>query len=388
MLRFFKKLLRILFKFIGLLFAFMLFVASLFYLPTVIYDFPPERPFAGDSIYNPYENLPDSVYRANFHAHTVAWKGVTNGHNTEKDIFDAYTKRGYAVAGISNYHKISRYAEGKTALFIPIYEHGYNILKSHYLSMNPDGVSYFDFPLFQLSSHQQKIIENLKKHHAFVAMAHPKFGGGRTFGNMRDLVNYDFTEVLNHYNTAAEYYDQALSAGRLTWILGDDDTHDIYEEASFQRWTMVFSPARNVNAVLQSMKYGKHYAVLSRDQSFKNRFIACKSVGKDTFECVFESPLDSILCIGQNGKVRQVALNTNRVRYAFAPRDTYIRILAKDTNTEFYLNPLVRYDGVRVPLNTYLRAEINGVKTWLFRSGILLVSLLSVLLIRKILIRR
>lgn len=386
--RLLKKFGKFFLKLIGLFFVGIFIIVALFYLPTVIYDFPPAKPFAGDSIYNPYENLPDSVYRANFHAHTVAWKGATNGHNTEKDIFDAYTKRGYDLVGISNYHKISQYGKGKTNLYIPIYEHGYNIFKSHYLSINSDKVSYFDFPLLQSSSHQQKIIENLKNNGAFVAMAHPKFGGGRTFENMRELVNYDFTEVLNHYNTAAEYYDQALSAGRLTWVLGDDDTHDIYEEATFQRWTMVFSPARNTDTLLKSMKYGKHYAVVSRDQSFNNHFIACKKVDKNSFECVFASPVDSILCIGQNGKVRKYAVHTNRIRLTFTPQDTYIRIVAKDKNTEFYLNPLMRYDGVRVPLNTYLKAEKNEIKTWLFRLCMLLVILLSVFLIRKILIRR
>ncbi|MBL4861695.1 MAG: hypothetical protein JKY09_01590, partial [Crocinitomicaceae bacterium] len=200
----------------GILSLLVLFVfgLSLFYINTTIYNFPDPTPFSGESIFNPYENLPDSSYRANFHAHSVAWNSVTNGQNSEKDVFEAYTKRGYAIAGISNYHKISVYGKSLTDLYVPVYEHGYNVLKSHCLSINGDKVSYFDYPLFQLTSHKQKVIHNIKANGAMVAMAHPKFGGGRTFSDMRYLTGYAFTEVLNHYRVSDEYWDEALSAGR------------------------------------------------------------------------------------------------------------------------------------------------------------------------------
>ena len=133
-------------KFIVVLILSLLFIGSLFYINTTIYNFPEPQPFSGDSIFNPYQNLPDSTFRANFHAHSIAWKGVTNGHNTEKDIFDSYTKEGYDIAGISNYHSISSYAEKHTDLYVPMYEHGYNIFKAHFLSINSNEVSYFDFP--------------------------------------------------------------------------------------------------------------------------------------------------------------------------------------------------------------------------------------------------
>ena len=65
-------------KFIVVLILSLLFIGSLFYINTTIYNFPEPQPFSGDSIFNPYQNLPDSTFRANFHAHSIAWKGVTN----------------------------------------------------------------------------------------------------------------------------------------------------------------------------------------------------------------------------------------------------------------------------------------------------------------------
>ena len=216
-MRFIRSFVRFLWKTIAILLLLLFLGISILYTNTTIYDFPEAKVFQGDKVYNPYKNLPDSNYRANFHAHSIAWKTVTNGHNTEKDLYDGYTEEGYDIVGISNYHKISDYAESRSELYVPVYEHGYNIFKSHCLALNPDGPSYFDYPLFQTTSHQQKIIENLRAKNAIVAMAHPKFGGGRSFDDMKTLVNYDFTEVLNHYRSSDEYWDEALSAGRVTW---------------------------------------------------------------------------------------------------------------------------------------------------------------------------
>jgi hypothetical protein len=80
-----------------------------------------------------------------------------------------------------------------------VYEHGYNVLKSHCLAISPDHVSFFDFPLMQGASQQQCVIEHLRALHAVVALAHPAFGGGRSAADMKDLVGYHYTEVLSAY---------------------------------------------------------------------------------------------------------------------------------------------------------------------------------------------
>lgn len=379
-----KKTLRFLLKTVLLIIVFVVFVASIFYINTTIYNFPVPKSFSGEKLFNPYQNLPDSSYRANFHAHSVAWKSVTNGHNTEKDVFDGYTERGYDIAAISNYHKISTYAKTRTDLYVPAYEHGYNIFKSHYLSINSPKVSYFDYPLYQLTSHKQKIIENIKENGAIVSMAHPKFAGGRSFEDMRHLVGYEFTEVLNHYRISDEYWDQALSAGRLTWIMGDDDTHDILKEPTFRIWNIIYSNYRQPDSIMNAMKMGMNYGIASLNQECDNDLVSCQLENENTINIHFTNKADSILITGQNGKVLKTVYDSDSINYQFQKNDTYARAVAYNVNSDLYMNPILRYDGVKVPLNVNVKAEPSFIKTWIFRILAVLFSLSMLLLFRKI----
>tara|TARA_R110002072_G_scaffold302402_1_gene485100 strand:+ start:25303 stop:26433 length:1131 start_codon:yes stop_codon:yes gene_type:complete len=374
-------------KIILSLVVFVFLFASIFYINTTIYNFPEPEAFSGDTIFNPYENLPDSSYRANFHAHSVAWKSVTNGHNTEKDLFDGYTERGYDIAGISNYHKISVYAKPMTDLYVPVYEHGYNIFKSHYLAINSPTVSYFDYPLYQLTSHKQKIIENIKENGAMIAMAHPKFAGGRSFSDMQHLVGYEFTEVLNHYRISEEYWDEALSAGRLTWIMGNDDTHDIVNEATFRIWNIIHSDVRHPDSVMQAMKQGQNYAISSKNELCDNLLESCSLVDS-TISIRLTNLADSIVLKGQNGKVVHKVINSDSINYSFKATDSYVRMVAYNANSHLYMNPILRIEGASVPLNSHVKAEVNFIKTWLFRIVAFFVSLTLLFLIKRIWKRR
>jgi len=368
--------------FLGIL-TLVLFGCSLFYLNTTIYNFPDKEVFKGDYLFNPYDNLPDSSYRANFHAHSIAWEKVTNGHNTEKDIFDGYHERGYDVIGISNYHKISNYAKTRSDLYVPTYEHGYNIFKSHYLAINSTKVSSFDYPLYQLASHKQKIIHNIQENGAFIAMAHPKFAGGRSFSDMENLVGYHFTEVLNHYRISDLYWDKALSAGRLTWVMGNDDTHDLVNEATFRIWNVIHSEVRNSDSIVQSMANGQSYAIWSLNQACDNLLSECQ-LDNQTIHIKLNNIADSILIIGQGGKVLQKSFKTDSVSYQVKKEDSYVRTVAYNTNSHIYLNPIVRYDGENVPLSANVKVESNFLLTWTFRICMLILSILLLLFTRKI----
>ena len=382
-----KLLIKFIWKLTAVTVLVIFFFTSLLYVNTTIYNFPETEIFSGNELYNPYEMLPDSSYRANFHAHSIAWEGVTNGHNTEKDLFDGYSQKGYDIVGISNYHNISKYTQEHSDLYIPVYEHGYNIFKSHYLSLNSDQVSYFDYPLFQMTSHKQKIIENLKSNNAIVCMAHPKFGGGRTFQDMQYLVNYEFTEVLNHYRISDEYWDEALSAGKLTWIMGNDDTHDIVNEPTFLIWNIIHSADRNSDSIMKSMVAGKNYAVKSYDGTCDNSLNYCIIKGNDSFTVQFENTVGTIEFIGDGGSIKKIDSNVRESSYTFKPQETYIRVVAKDEHSWIYLNPIVRYDGKNIPLNTNLKVASNLFKTWLFRITLILISFGLIILIRKTILR-
>jgi hypothetical protein len=369
---------------ITLVLAVVLLVLFL-YAGGTVYDFPVTKPFVGEKIFNPYDSLPGTKFKANFHAHSYSWYGITHGANTDKELYEAYTEKSYDIASISNYHKISNYHEKLTALYVPGYEHGFNIKKAHNLAINARSVSYWDFPLWQSISHQQTIIDVLRGNAEMVAIAHPKFGGGRSFEAMETLVGYHFTEVLNHYRNSQEYWDKALSAGKLSWITGNDDIHDLKDPEIFRIWNIIYADGSNRDSLLTNMKNGQNYAVETLNGESENSFVSCTQDTNGSFLFKFDQVADTIVFIGQNGIIKQKNEATNSASYTFKPDDTYIRVVAKNKNSNIYLNPLVRYSGDKIIKAVDIKAENSILYTWVIRLFIISVMLLLMYLWKRVL---
>jgi len=218
-------------------------------------------------------------------------------------------------------------------------------------------------------------------------MAHPKFAGGRTLEDMQYLVNYEFTEVLNHYRSSDEYWDEALTAGKLTWIMGNDDTHDIVNEPTFLIWNIIHSTDRISDSIIKSMVEGKNYAVKSKNGNCDNSLTSCLKQDNNSFTVQFENVVGTIEFIGDGGAIMKTESNVKESSYTFKPQDTYIRVVAKNENSWIYLNPIVRFDGEHIPLNANLKVEPNSFKTWVFRIVLVLISLGLLILIRKTILR-
>jgi hypothetical protein len=372
-------------KILGSIVLLILLLNGLVYIRTVQYDFPPKIQFSGSYFYNPYQNCADETptLKANFHAHTAAWKKMTNGCNTEQQLYDAYKKKGYDIVGISNYHKLSNYTKKKSDLDVPVYEHGFNVLKSHCLAINPKKVSFFDFPLLQTSSHQQLVINKIKSNNGFVALAHPNFGGGRSLENMKDLVHYDFVEVLNHYRVSNKEWDAALSNGRLSWLLADDDTHDVQDETAMKIWTVIYSRDRKLSTLFANMKKGMHYGVKTLNGNATNQLKSCK-IQNDTIQLLFTETVATLSIYGQNGKKLAVQYAKTTFEYKIKPKDTFVRFVAENDSTEIFLNPIVRYDGKSLPLTSKVLPLTNIPKTLIVRGIIALFFLEIVFLFKKL----
>lgn len=363
---------------IALLVLAVLFVAVGFYLRSEIYQFAPAQPFAGTSLYNPYDSMPPLRFKANFHAHSRSWGGWTNGHQSDSVLVTNYLLRGYQLPSLSNYHQISRWSQNKAPLYVPVYESGYNPLKSHLLVMGLDRPSYFDFPLYQNTSQQQQIIQGLRDRGAVLVMAHPDFGGGRRLEDMPLLGGYHFMEVFNHYRHSEKYYDAALTAGRLSWVMANDDTHDLHREATFKRWNVLMGDQGEIRDVMHQALMGRHYAVYAEDSTFNKALVSCAiaSVNERVFR--FSHPFERIQAIGQNGKVLASSINTDTLRVELGVHDPYARVEALDQGAKLLLNPMVRYDGRTLPLAASLRATPEPVRTWAFRF-LVLISLVGIL---------
>lgn len=375
-------------RILGLVIPGLLLLACVPYFRTEIYTFPPPTPFAGPHIHNPYAQLPPIGHKANFHAHTEAWGGITNGHGPEAAIAAKYAERGYTIACVSNYHRLGDPAQAAPLPYIPVYEHGYNVLKSHCLAISPDSVSFFDFPLMQGASQQQYVIEHLRALHAVVALAHPAFGGGRSTTDMKDLVGYHYTEVLSAYANSTSLYDEALSAGRLSWVMGNDDVHDIEHDHAFRFLNVIHARTAHPDSIMAAYGKGWNYAVQRTDGTSDKFLLGCEALAGDSFVVRFSAPFDSIRVIGQGGVLRHHATATDSLRFGFAPDDNYLRVEAGDPELLLLLNPLVRYDGRNLPLAASLTAVPNSPLTWAYRAGVLLFGLLNTLFIRTLFRKR
>ena len=183
-----------------------------------------------------------------------------------------------------------------------MYEHGFNPFKSHRLVFLADNIHFFDYPLFQTTSHKQEIINHLRENSQGIAIAHPSMRNGHSKSDMKKLVGYDFIEVGHPHRLSTEYWDAALSEGRLSWLLSNDDCHDTKSNLSFTYFNYILSEKVPFDDVLIEMKKGKMYGVSSMYNCDIVKLEKCKMNG-DTIQVKFNQVLKQIDFIGDNGKL-------------------------------------------------------------------------------------
>lgn len=345
----------------------LLIIATLPYYLTRIYDFSEPKPFTGDRFYNPYSNIKGEWIKANFHAHSKAFGGITKGKNTKNEVVERYQSLGYKLICISNYSQADTGPEGQQ--FFKAYEHGININWTHQLVINPEKSSFFDFPFFQSKSHKQFIINKLKKDHTIVALAHPSFKSSYSQPDLKYLNNYDFIEGLSQVATSVADWDKALSNGHAVWIMGNDDSHNIGDGNNGICWTMINTDSLCEDQLLKSLKRGACYATRGWLGQEMNRIVSVK-VTNNTYELLLEKESDSIILKSDEGKTVATETNSNKILYTIKPCDTYIRAEIYDTEpwnnyTKIYLNPVVRTQSNNLVRHNNT-AEINVFKTIIF----------------------
>ena len=339
-------------------------VLALPYLRSGVYRFPEPRPFSGPAFQNPYEGLTRSWQRANLHAHGRAWGGLTNGQQPADVLVRRYEGIGYDVPGVSNYHLITKVHGPET---LPLYEHGYNLAKTHRLVIGAREVSWFDFPLWQSLSHKQRVIDEVLDSAELVALAHP--ATGYTLDDLRRLTGYHAIEIVNGPHPAMPYWDAALSSGHAVWGIANDDTHDIQNNGRFGvAWTMIDAPTSSPADIVAALRAGRSYAVWRSNQnpSAVESALADVSFSDGTLRVASTGDAATYHFIGQNGTVKKTVRGVKSASYTFTPEDTYIRTMIQTPRTEMFLNPVFRYNGASVesPRATY---DLAG--TWSMRGA-------------------
>ena len=334
------------------------------------------QPFAGPALWNPYAHLAGTWQKANLHAHGRAWGGVTNGTQSDEDVVQAYKRRGYAVAGVSNYASIAAFHGVDT---LPLYEHGYNIPKGHQLAIGARNVVWLDFPFWQTLNQKQYIIDRVGAAAELVSVNHPNTA--YTDDDMRNLTGYQLMEIVNGPFPVEDLWDAALSSGHVVWALGNDDAHDVTNlRRTFIAWNMIDAASASNADIIGALRQGRTYAVsLVGDKA--DAALKSVEVVDATMTIASTGVPATYLFVGQDGAVRGTANQVMEATYTFAATDTYIRTVIRTPNMVMYVNPVMRYDGATLPS---LQSEVDGASTWLHRTIVLVVSaLIGVFLWRR-----
>ncbi len=322
----------------------LLLAAPYFLIPH--YRFPEQKAFEGSAWYNPYATGVQTVKKLSFHIHSHAWGGVTDGRSDARLIDSVYRSYGYDGVSLSNYFHIDTLQFSDSAHFIPCYEQGYSIQKSHRLVVGASAVQWFDVVTPQTVSIKQFIFRLLHPTCDVLVMAHPAFGRpSYTIDNARELCDYDCMEVLNHYRNSLQHWDAALSAGRPAWLIANDDSHNARDDhETGVRWTLVCSPSTTRGEVCSALKRGAAFGVIGSHGQCDVQIQSINVINDSLFlSCA--QPFRRCRAVGQDGRLLSQESNSRTLSIALHPNDHYCRLEIEGDSSTVFTNPVIRCDA-------------------------------------------
>ena len=396
MKKFFKYFLYLIGAFVGLLLAMNLFV------PVYVFDEP--TPFHGEYLHNPYQDIDSTYWKCcNFHGHTRQYGGVTNGRNNGNEVYDSmYRLFGYDHVGISDYNKVNAFEDGRDPGFIPGYEHGYNVWKTHQLCLGAKKVRRIDYFFYQTLSHKQHTINKLGEQNRVVAVAHPSFvDGSYNVRDMKYLSNYKILEVLNGFVNSPEHWDMALSNGHLVYLIADDDTHDVLKVNDIAlRITYLNAKDNDAEQLYDALLSGKAVGIdfdLDRSEKMDHKverfkrdipYLNSARLNGNDFAVSVTKPIRKAEFIGQNGLVLKEENHKKGdtifcASYTIQPSDQYVRtVLTFFDGTTMWLNPVTRHESADITKQCLDHISYTWTATlWLIYVGI--IALIIILIKRK-----
>lgn len=322
--------------------------ASTGYLLTPVYDFADPVPFSGDSIYNPYSDAdPSLAKKAIFHFHTTR----SDGKDSPEKIVGAYRNMGYDIVSISDHHNVTVTGIAPDRE-LRTYEHGLNAYRFHSVVFGVEQPSRYILPLWVNLSQRYETLKRLDESFDMVVLNHPGTVRRLSHRQVEQLSHYDYTEADNDLEKGTPpLWDAALSAGHYSFIMGNDDTHNLSKPYAIGRaMTFVMSSGCDAESVMDALKKGHCYALRSwhpsqnPDSTHLPRLTRV-DFSNDTLRVAFSEEAE-IRFIGQDGTVRKADSSVTASFYPFGQDDTYIRTEAHFNmagRTIIYMNPVARY---------------------------------------------
>ena len=364
-----------------------------------VYDFTSPDPFSGPAIYNPYSNL-DTLKgwkRANFHVHTRV-DGIFN--ECEKwpgEVYEDLRRFGYDIVTFSNHNRLTAHPSD-TALQVNVYEHGYNLFKYHKLVFGSRKVNRFDHLLPVFTFQKQFQLDMLGKDSDFIQMNHPLRTEGTSKKQMERLEGYRIMELDSGKSTENEYWDWALSAGKYSFALANDDLH--YPDRSSTiaiRCNFLNCQSASYEDIRSTLMNGCYYSMRIPDYGngdwdikyARNMHLpSVEDIGMedDTIYMLLSEEADSIKVTGQGHTTLAIAKDTCSIRYAMKDSDPYARMTAYFPEGEvIYTNVFARYDPT-VSDSPFAAPshKVNILLTILYNSVILLLCIGMIMAAKKL----
>lgn len=270
----------------------LFFVTLYVFAPTYRFDDP--KPFSGDFINNPYQNLT----------------------NANWDYIDL-----------------------RNDDIMPTYEYGRGLFPTRYLCVNYESERKIDYPFFQNIHLKQYNINCLNKTSSLVIPT--RLAKGFKLREMKHLDNYRLMEVVSPYGSYFDYWDLALSSGRRVNIVATDSESG---DSEFVNKTVVNADLEDDEQIVNSLKNGDSYAISYLNGNLDLPELKSLQLTNDTIFVEANKLIKTLLFIGQNGVVKDSLNDVNQGVYAFKDDDSYIRVeMLFDDETVIYLNPIVRH---------------------------------------------
>jgi hypothetical protein len=388
----YKKIRKFIFKAIRFGFLLMILIVFYFYASCPVYRFNEPVPFHGNYLHNPYQEIDSAQWRKyNFQVQSYAWGGITDGRLNSNALIDSiYHMLFYDYVATSDYQKINTHSADKE-IYIPTYEHGFNIPKTHQVCIGANEVLWRDYPLFQTIHNKQHIIHLLKERSEIVSLAHPRLMDSYTLEDMKYLSGYDLIEVLNNLRVSIEHWDEALTYGHLVYLLANDDAHNVMNPNEVgRRFTLIHSSSLNHDSVVQALLSGKAYGVDFHridDEPLTEKvgripkipFLKSARLIGDSLVVKVSKPVYHIQFYGRRGELLKETDHISEAGYTIRPTDPYVRVQVHCYDaTMLYLNPVTRHESPVIEKQQ--TAFVDEGKTWLVRIfAILLIGAIFVI---------
>lgn len=270
----------------------LFFMASYVFVPS--YRFEDPKPFSGDYVNNPYQNLTN-----------VNWN----------------------------------YIDLRNDNIMPTYEYGRGLFPTHYLCVNYKSERKIHYPFSQNIHFKQYNINCLSKTSSLVIPT--RLDKGFKLREIKHLDNYRLMEVISSSGNYFNYWDLALSSGRRVNIVATDSES---EDDGIVNKTVVNADSNDNEQIIASLKKGDSYAISYLKGNSDLPELKCLELTNDTIFVEATKEMKTLRFIGQNGVVKDSLSNVNQGVYEFKDGDSYIRVeMSFDDETTIYLNPIVRH---------------------------------------------